>query len=91
VTPFVSLEATRELAVRAAHDRIVQIADSITFPTADQVRLGSMAAELRVLVGIINDAEELELKKFVIGRRAGEAPRPDPEKAQAIAAGEPPR
>jgi hypothetical protein len=94
VTPFVSLEATRELAVRAAHARIVQIASSITaepVPDEPQVRRGDLAAELRVLMAIINDAEELELKKFVIGRRAGEAPRPDPEKAQAIAAGEPPR
>jgi hypothetical protein len=94
VTPFVSLEATRELAVRAAHARIVQIAACITADPAvaeePQARRGDLAAELRVLMAIINDAEELELRKFVIGRRAGEAPRPDPDKAQAIAIGQEP-
>jgi hypothetical protein len=86
VTPFVSLERTRELAVLAAHARIVTFSDRVH----DQPWTEEDARELRVLVGIINDAEELELKKYVIGRRTGEAPRPDPEKAQAIAQGQEP-
>jgi hypothetical protein len=83
MTPFVSLEATRELAVRAAHDRIVALAGELD---------GGSAAELRVLVGIINDAEELEIKKFVITQRtSGAEPRPDPARALAIATEEPAR
>jgi hypothetical protein len=83
--PFVSLEDTRRLAVEAAHRTIAGLAGLPCLSEAG-------ARQLRVLVGVINDAEELEIRKFVlmgrIGDRPGQSQPPDVEKAQRIAAGE---
>jgi hypothetical protein len=83
---FISLEETRRLAVLAAHATIARL-------TLEPTMTLSQAQLLRGLVGIINDAEELEIKKFMITRRPpGGADRaPDPAGAEAIAAGEQPR
>jgi hypothetical protein len=85
VQPFTSLEDTRRLAVEAAHRTIAGLAGLPSLSEAG-------ARQLRVLVGVINDAEELEIRKFMLmgklGDRPGQSQPPDVETAQRIAAGE---
>lgn len=80
---FVDLETTRRLAVEAAHRTIAQLAGLPALSEAG-------ARQLRVLVGVINDAEELEIRKFVVMGKVGDkVPRePDVDGARRIAAGE---
>lgn len=82
---FESLEETRRLAVLAAHATIARL-------TGEPLLSIGQAQLLRGLVAIINDAEELEIKKYMVTRRPpGGADRaPDPAGAEAIAAGEQP-
>lgn len=82
--PFSSLEETRKLAVEAAHRTIAGLAGLPALSEAG-------ARQLRVLVGVINDAEELEIRKFLVMGKLGDkspAGPPDLAGAQRIAAGE---
>lgn len=83
--PFRTTEATRELAVRAAHATIAKLTLA---PVLDLAQ----AQLLRDLMRIINDAEELEIRKWVVMKRGGGGAdrAPDPAGAEAIAAGEQP-
>jgi hypothetical protein len=81
--PFIALEDTRRLAVEAAHRTIAQLAGLPSLSEAG-------ARQLRVLVGVINDAEELEIRRFVVMGKVGDkAPaEPDVEGARRIAEGQ---
>lgn len=84
---FVSLEASRAIAIEAAHRMIVHLAG---IPRLN----GAGAIMLRTLTDLLNDCEALELRRFVVRQRAGVDARPDlpPDMARAekIAAGEDP-
>jgi len=87
VAPFVDLETTRKLAVGAAHQTIAKLA---MLPHLSEAG----ARQLRALVGVINDAEELEIRRYIVmgklgGKREGAGP-PDVEGARRIAAGDEP-
>jgi hypothetical protein len=83
VPPFVSLEETRRLAVEATHRAIAII-------HAEPELTAAQAGLLRILTAIINDAEDLEIRKFMVRGKLGDrAPaEPDLEGAQRIAGGE---
>lgn len=76
---FVSLEDSRKIVVETAHRTIVAL-------SALPVLSAAGAALLKTLVEIVNAAEELEIKKYVVMHKNG-AGRPDPERAANIAAG----
>ena len=83
VPPFVSLEETRRLAVEAAHRAIVRL-------HAEPKLSAAQAGLLRVLTALINDVEDLEIRKFMVRGKLGDKGQgePDLEGAQKIAAGE---
>lgn len=85
VDAFRDLETTRRLAVEAAHQTIAKLA---LLPHLSEAG----ARQLRALVGVINDAEELEIRRYIVmgklGGKGEPAGPPDVEGARRIAAGE---
>lgn len=60
---FQSLERTREIAIQTAHKTIVKLSE---LPALNE----SGANQLRILTGLVNDAEMLEIRKFLVMQKA---------------------